>query len=185
MQIMNNNLQTERLNIRWWRLKDMASLRKYASDKEVAKMAGWPPVTNWLKALDRVTIGYPKPWCFALVDRQSQKAIGSLSFMTKQEAHIEIKEDELEVGYWIAREFWGQGLVAEAAQRVFSEIFETTGIQRIYVVIESSNTQSLRVQTKLGFVYNRTEYMDLNCENRKTPYYIGVLDESDWRKCSL
>ncbi|MCF0245947.1 MAG: hypothetical protein HUJ55_03895, partial [Ileibacterium sp.] len=58
---MNNNLQTERLNIRWWRLKDMASLRKYASDKEVAKMAGWPPVTNWLKALDRVTIGYPKP----------------------------------------------------------------------------------------------------------------------------
>ena len=181
MYTVSKSLETERLTVRWWKMRDLAAIRKHASNPLVAEMAGWSPVTGWIEAWERIVIGYPRPYCYAIVDKETNRAIGSVSFMDKESSHLPLQKHELEIGYWVAQEYWGQGIAAEAAGAAIGEMFEHGGVQRIYIVIDKTNGQSLRVQGKLVVVYNRTEYIELGSKNERTSCYVGVLEYSDWR----
>lgn len=61
--------------------------------------------------------------------------------------------DEREVTYWIAREYWGQG-VATAALAVFLQV---EAGRPIHARVASDNAASRRVLEKCGFVLERTE----------------------------
>lgn len=56
-----------------------------------------------------------------------------------------------ELGYWIAREHWGQGYATEAARAVL-RIARTLGHRRIMAGHFTDNPASGRVLAKLGFV---------------------------------
>ena len=59
-------------------------------------------------------------------------------------------EDAIELGYWIARERWGQGYATEAARAVLS-LARTLGHRRIVANHFADNVSSGRVLRKLGF----------------------------------
>jgi RimJ/RimL family protein N-acetyltransferase len=65
-------------------------------------------------------------------------------------------EDERNVGYWIGREFWGQG-VATAGLRAFL-LLDTTRPLTAYVA--AHNLGSRRVLEKCGFVVVREQHVD-------------------------
>ncbi len=58
--------------------------------------------------------------------------------------------DAIEIGYWIARPFWGQGFATEAGRAVLS-IAETLGYKRVVGSHFLDNPASGKVLTKLGF----------------------------------
>lgn len=60
-------------------------------------------------------------------------------------------EGEPEIGYWIARAFWGQGYATEAAGAVL-RIARTLGHRRVVGSHFVDNPASGKVLTKLGFV---------------------------------
>lgn len=60
-------------------------------------------------------------------------------------------EGEPEIGYWIARPFWGQGYATEAAGAVL-RIARTLGHRRVVGGRFVDNPASGKVLTKLGFV---------------------------------
>ena len=55
------------------------------------------------------------------------------------------------MGYLIKRNYWGQGLAAEACRQVITYQFENTGIDQIELWINEDNHASIRVAEKLGF----------------------------------
>ena len=55
------------------------------------------------------------------------------------------------LGYWIAKEHWGQGYVAEAAHAVLSAYFHDPFADPIYSSYFVENERSARVLTRLGF----------------------------------
>jgi RimJ/RimL family protein N-acetyltransferase len=59
-------------------------------------------------------------------------------------------EGEPEIGYWIARDFWGQGFATEAAAAVL-RIARTLGHRRLTAGHFIDNPASGRVLRKLGF----------------------------------
>lgn len=59
-------------------------------------------------------------------------------------------QPEIEVGYRLARAWWGQGFATEAARGVRNYAFHSLGLSRLVSLIEPSNTASLRVAAKLG-----------------------------------
>lgn len=63
-----------------------------------------------------------------------------------------IHEDngQTEIGYWIAREYWGQGFATEAARAVLS-IARALGHRRVYSCHAVDNPASGRVLRKVGF----------------------------------
>lgn len=56
-----------------------------------------------------------------------------------------------EIGYWIGRDYWGQGYATEAAQALMRYGFTKLGIRRFTCCHFSGNAASQRVIEKLGF----------------------------------
>ena len=58
----------------------------------------------------------------------------------------------LNLGYWLGRPYWGQGLMTEAAGGILKHVFAVRADDTIYSGAFAENVASLRVQDKLGFV---------------------------------
>ena len=71
-------------------------------------------------------------------------------------------EDGAELGYWIARAFWGQGFATEAGKAVL-EIARTLGYARVSAMHFLDNPASGKVLQKLGFEATGTISMRHSC----------------------
>lgn len=56
-----------------------------------------------------------------------------------------------EIGYWIAKDYWRQGIATQAIKEMTSLIFNTTDVVRLFASIFSENIASMRVLSKCGF----------------------------------
>ena len=64
-------------------------------------------------------------------------------------------QNEVEVAYTIARNYWGQGLATEAAQAILNYGFEKLGFSRLICLIDEKNIASQRVATKIGMAFEK------------------------------
>jgi RimJ/RimL family protein N-acetyltransferase len=60
-------------------------------------------------------------------------------------------EDETELGYWIARPFWGQGIATEAGRALIANARESLRLRRLVAGHFVDNPASGAVLRKLGF----------------------------------
>lgn len=56
-----------------------------------------------------------------------------------------------ELGYWLAREAWGQGLMTEAVRRLVRHLFADLGFASVWASAHPDNVASARVLEKAGF----------------------------------
>jgi ribosomal-protein-alanine N-acetyltransferase len=61
---------------------------------------------------------------------------------------------EVEILYGLLPQYWGRGLVVEAARAVLRYGFETAGLKRIYAGADPPNAASFRVMERLGMVFS-------------------------------
>ena len=61
-----------------------------------------------------------------------------------------------ELGYYIAEEYWGNGIMTEAARQICEYVFSESDIIRIYAEPFAYNIASCRVLEKAGFQYEGT-----------------------------
>ena len=145
-------LETERLILRPWGEDDAEDLYTYASDPEIGPSAGWPPHTSVDHSREIIRTVLSAPDTFAVCLKENGKPIGSIGFHRNDLAE---DNDEYELGYWIGKPFWGQGLIPEAAREMLRHAFEDLKMNRIWCGYYDGNEKSRRVQEKLGFVYQR------------------------------
>ena len=109
-------LTTERLLLRPWCEADAENLYQLAKDADVAHPAGWPPHTSAEHSLDVIRTVLSKPTVFAVCAKNGLP-IGNihLDFQTPLRLH----DGECELGYWLGKAYWGQGLMTEAARALF------------------------------------------------------------------
>lgn len=62
---------------------------------------------------------------------------------------------EVEVGWRLGREHWGQGLAAEGGSEAVRYAFAELGVRRLVCIIDRDNVRSLGVARKLGFAHWR------------------------------
>ena len=146
-------LQTKRLILRPWSENDAEELYRYASDPEIGPPAGWKPHTSVEDSRAIIENVLSAPETYAVCLKESGKPVGSIGLHRNDLAEA---EDEYELGYWIGRPFWGQGLIPEASRELLRYAFEELGINRIWCGYYDGNLKSRRVQEKLGFIYHHT-----------------------------
>ena len=64
-------------------------------------------------------------------------------------------QNEVEVAYTIAEEFWGQGLGSEAAQAILDYGFNTLNLSRLVCLIDHDNIVSQKVAEKIGMTFEK------------------------------
>ncbi len=57
-----------------------------------------------------------------------------------------------ELGYWLGRAWWGQGIMTEAVGAVLAFAFDALGLSRISSGVFKGNDASLAIQRKFGFM---------------------------------
>ncbi len=57
---------------------------------------------------------------------------------------------DFEIGWWLARRFWGQGLATEAARAALNDGFERACLTRVISLAQIPNAASIRVMKKIG-----------------------------------
>lgn len=171
-------IETERLILRPWKETDAADLYEYAKDPAVGPAAGWPPHKNEDESRTVIKNVLSGPEAYAVCLKTDGKAIGAIELLL----HSKPAKNECELGYWIGKPFWGQGLIPEAAQALLARAFEELGMQTVWCGYYHGNEKSKRVQEKLGFRYQRTnEGVDVPLLHEKRTEHINRLTKADWQ----
>ncbi|MBQ6993829.1 MAG: GNAT family N-acetyltransferase [Lachnospiraceae bacterium] len=89
---------------------------------------------------------------FAFVITVEGKVIGSIGVFRQGNIHRQTAE----VGYYIAEEYWGKGIMTEAIKQTCKYVFDKSDIIRIYAEPFAYNMASCRVLEKAGFQYEGT-----------------------------
>lgn len=61
------------------------------------------------------------------------------------------KQRTAEIGYWVAKPYWGQGIASKALEKFTSLIFENTNFIRLYASVFEGNLASARVLEKCSY----------------------------------
>ena len=139
-------LKTERLVLRPFRLEDVDDVFEYARDPDWARFL---PVPQPYERRD-AEVFVAGQVAEVRVDRVSlaieldRKVVGGIGL------RIDASKQTAEMGYSLAKDLWGQGLVLEAAREVVRWGFETHGLVKVSAFADAGNKQSLRVMEKLG-----------------------------------
>lgn len=176
-------LETERLILRRWEESDAESLYEYAKDPDVGPIAGWPPHQSIEESREVIRNVFSGEEAYAICLKSDRRAIGAIELMLSGHTDITEKEDECELGYWIGKPFWGQGLVPEAAKELLRRAFEDLGMKKVWCGYYEGNSKSRRVQEKCGFRYQRTEKnVDVPLLHEKRTDYINLLTKEEWER---
>ena len=65
------------------------------------------------------------------------------------------EQEEIEIGWWLARAWWGRGLATEAARVALHDGFERVELRRIVAIAQPANTASVGIMRKLGMRFER------------------------------
>ena len=145
-----------KVEIRKWRLTDAKDLAAALSNQKI---------------LDNLRDGLPYPYTeqdgqdfisamlaadedetFAFAITVDEKVIGSIGAFRQGNIH----RLTAELGYYIAEEYWGKGIMTEAVKQLCDYVFSHTDIIRIFAEPFAYNSASCRVLEKAGFQYEGT-----------------------------
>jgi len=169
-------LTTERLILRPWQESDLEDLFAYASVPGVGEMAGWPHHRTREDSQEVLRGFMEKKDVFAIVHKKDGKVIGSLGIHNSWAANDPKYSDLVvkDIGFVLSRDYWGQGLVPEAARAVVDYCFDVLGLDALTCGYFVNNHRSRRVIEKLGFHYVKTVLLHSEALERmfETKWYI-------------
>ena len=160
-------LESKRLILRRLVSEDLDALWALYCDPEITRYIPDAPKTleETRKELEWHKNGHPRNpdlGLWATIHKGTGRLIGRCGLLPWT---IEGQE-EVEVAYTIARDFWGQGLATEAAQGIVRHAFERLNITRLICVIEPENIASMKVAEKIGMTFEKAMVDELG------PYHL-------------
>lgn len=141
-------IETERLIMRPWEETDAEALFRYASDPDIGPIAGWPPHTSVENSLEIIRTVFAAPETYAVVLKATDEPVGSCGIMFSDGQH------SAEIGYWIGKPYWGQGLIPEAVKALLERCFNDLHLDAAWCGHYDGNTKSKRVIEKCGFKFH-------------------------------
>jgi len=141
-------LKTERLRLRKAKLADAEAIfRQYATDAEVTKYVSWRAHRNLEETREYMRMcslawDIGKAFHWVIETQESKQVIGMVI--------ARASEEKWELGFVLARAFWGRGYMTEAVTALVARALKQKEIFRIWAVCDVDNKASARVMEKAG-----------------------------------
>ena len=173
-------IETKRLILRPWRDTDAPSLFKYASDPEIGPVAGWLPHKSVNDSLEIIRTVFSSPETYAVVLKETDEPVGCCGIMLSNSLHAaEMQMNEAEIGYWIGKPYWGQGLIPGAVKALLSRCFNDLELNAVWCGYYEGNDKSKRVCEKCGFKYHHTNHDIVSpLGDRRTEHFYTMTKDS-------
>ena len=142
--------------IRKWELSDAKDLAAALSNKKVQDNLRdglpYPYTEQDGKDFISAMLSADENETFAFAIMVDDKVVGSIGIFRQGNIHSQTAE----LGYYIAEEYWGKGIMTEAVKQICEYVFANSDIIRIYAEPFAYNIASCRALEKAGFQYEGT-----------------------------
>jgi RimJ/RimL family protein N-acetyltransferase len=176
-------IDTPRVRLRPPRESDADAFFPYVSEPELSRYVTWAAhahvddTREWLrKGQEMVAKGGDMIWTL----EHEGSPCGCIGLHGITWAVRAVRFDKAEMGYWLARPLWGEGLMTEAATAALRWAFETLGLHKITIGCFEENVGSRRVIEKLGFRYLCRYEDDVWRDGRWFAHLRYELTASEW-----
>ncbi len=124
----------------------------------------------------RIRMAGGRALVLAVVEKRTSALIGMIG--------VEWKEDRsrAEVGYWLGRDHWGQGLMSEALASLLPLLFEGLRLDVVEASAFDDNPASQRVLEKCGFARLGRRVQEAPVRGRLVALDDFALSRDDWRE---
>lgn len=144
------SLCSPRITIRKIDETDLEDLYQAYANPNVMKFTSDPPFTSFemmKQFYSSVERGYQTQEYFELaVVSHEKRVVGTCSIHSIRRANL-----SAEVGYLLAEEYWGHGMMTEAVAMLVQYCFECLGFVTIYADVDLENIASRALLAKVGF----------------------------------
>ena len=176
-------LKTGRLRLRQWKQEDYPAFAKLNADPEVMKY--YPEMLNEKDSNDmaqrfEALLAY-RGWGFWVVEKLDEKKF--MGFVGLHEPTYDLPITPcVEIGWRLAKEYWGYGYASEAAKASLEVAFKKLDLPEVYSFTSVLNKKSQAVMEKLGMV-NMKQNFDHSMILEDSPLREHVLykiDKQGW-----
>jgi ribosomal-protein-alanine N-acetyltransferase len=156
-------LETDRLRLRPVAAGDLDEFAALYGDPEVVRFIGYRSPMTREQTAERLVF---------MLDHWRQHGFGMWALLLKADGRFVGRcgmryldeTTEIEVGYTLAREFWGQGFATEAARAVVRYALDVMKVSRLVAVADPANVASIKVMKKLGMTFEGMgRFYNSNC----------------------
>jgi RimJ/RimL family protein N-acetyltransferase len=169
-------IETERLVVRCYNPSD-APLLAASVTESLEHLRPWMPwVYNEPEPIEkkvrrlklfRGNFDLGQNFTYGIFDPQETKLIGGTGL------HTRLSGSELEIGYWIHKDYINRGLVTESTAALVKVAFEIVHVHRLEIHCDPGNLASAAIPRKLGFTHEGTL-------RAKTSFLDGWSDSMIW-----
>ena len=177
INISNVILETDRLILRTWELKDLDDFFEYASVEGVGEKAGWEHHKSKDKSLEILKMFIEEKKVFAIVLKENQKVIGSIGIEELSE-ELDKDLDNLvgrELGYVLNKDYWNKGIMKEAISKVVDYCFNTLKLNFLMASYFNHNIASKKVLENLNFKFYKDIIIETGYNNIKEKSTLMLL----------
>lgn len=169
-------IETKRLLVRCYNPAD-APLLAQSVTENVEHLRPWmpwahaepEPIEEKVKRLKRFRGSFDlgENWIYGIFNPENTRLLGGTGL------HPRIGERQLEIGYWMHKDFINQGLVTECTAALIKVAFELIHVHRLEIHCDPANLASAAIPRKLGFTHEGTL-------RAKTAFLDGWSDSMIW-----
>lgn len=146
--LARNRIETDRLVLREHVLDDAKRLSELANDPAIANRLATMPYpygeADAVAFIERVNTKETLNAFAVTLKAQGNEVIGGAGYGPNEAG-------EMDFGYWLGKDFWGEGYATEAGHAVLTHAFCIARVDVIETDYQLDNTASSRVLAKLGF----------------------------------
>jgi ribosomal-protein-alanine N-acetyltransferase len=148
--------EARRVFLRHFHVADLDAMAEVFGDPEVMHFGPGPQPREWVRRwLHGCLEDYHQKWGFglwAIVHRADRRVLGYCGLTRFDDID---GRPEIELGYRLARPFWGRGLATEAAGVARDYALGVLTLPRLVAIIDPANAASIRVAEKTGLRYEK------------------------------
>ena len=90
----------------------------------------------------------------------------------------------VEIGYWIAREYQGRGLITRSCKAMIDYAFREYNLKRVQIRCATGNIRSCAIPERLGFQKEGITLQSENLYGRFVDLVVYGMLDGDWKKLS-
>ena len=176
-------ITTSRLKLRQWIQGDFADFVQLNTDPEV--MQFYPDTLNVEESIAMASsfaaIISKQGWGFWAVELLDKKEF--IGFVGLNEPAYDLPVTPcVEIGWRLARKFWGNGFATEAANASLAYAFNTLQLPQVYSFTSKVNKRSQAVMQRLGMINTNTNFdHPLVADNDLLrEHVLYKIDRNDW-----
>jgi len=169
-----------RVRLRDFRPDDLEDVFHYASDPLVTRYAGWVPHRTPYDSMAYIQRCLADDWgpiTFAVEHLVEARVIGVVDIRVLSRFW-----GIGEIGYTLARDYWGQGFNVEAGRLLLEYGFGHLGLRRIQAICDTANRRSYRTMEKLGMVRERSIAGEHAVNGRRMDRLVYSIFWREWQR---